>query len=60
MSTLVKPRMTTRDKITLAILVLMSVFLYADMNAITPVVTDIMADTASAKATSAWWARPSP
>ncbi|HOB35753.1 MAG: MFS transporter [Firmicutes bacterium] len=44
MTALGKPRMTTRDKVTLAILVLMSVFLYADMNAITPVVTDIMAE----------------
>ena len=42
--TLVKPRMSTRNIITLAILVLISVFLYADMNAITPVVTNIMAE----------------
>ena len=42
MSTLAAPPMSTRNKITLGILVLISVFLYADMNAITPVVTDIM------------------
>ena len=42
MSTLAAPRMNTRSKITLGILILISVFLYADMNAITPVVTDIM------------------
>lgn len=44
MSTLAAPRMSARSKITLAILVLMSVFLYADMNAISPVVTNIMAE----------------
>lgn len=44
MSTITAPRMSTRNKITLAILVLISVFLYADMNAITPVVTNIMAE----------------
>ena len=43
-TTLSVPRMGTRDKVTLAILVLMSVFLFADMNAINPVVTDIMAE----------------
>lgn len=42
MSTLTVPRMSARDKFTLALLVLISVFLYADMNAITPVVTNIM------------------
>jgi len=36
------PRMSTRNIITLIILILISVFLYADMKAITPVVTNIM------------------
>jgi MFS family permease len=36
--------MALRDKLTLVILVLMSVFLFADQNAINPVVTDIMSE----------------
>ena len=37
-----KEKMSAHDKITLLILVLMSVFLYADQNAINPVLNDIM------------------
>lgn len=44
MDNALKPRMSLRDKATLLLLVLMSVFLFADQNAINPVVTDIMAE----------------
>lgn len=40
----INTRMGTREVMTLTLLVLMSVFLFADMNAINPVVTDIMAE----------------
>lgn len=42
MNVKVKERMSSHDKITLIILVLMSIFLYADQNAINPVLNDIM------------------
>lgn len=37
-----RERMSSKDKITLLILILMSVFLYADQNAINPVINDII------------------